>query len=126
MLDLGCGDGYLAGQLRSAGHHVVGGDAVVTDGVKDRVDEFIQADLDLGLPPEVTGPFDVVIAADVLEHVRRPEVVLDELHRVVDPSGIVVASVPNFAHWYPRVRVLTGRFHYDRRGILDRTHVRFF
>jgi methionine biosynthesis protein MetW len=126
MLDLGCGDGYLAGQLRSAGHHVVGVDAVVTDGVKDRVDEFIQADLDLGLPPEVTGPFDVVIAADVLEHVRRPEVVLDELHRVVDPSGIVVASVPNFAHWYPRVRVLTGRFDYDRRGILDRTHVRFF
>jgi methionine biosynthesis protein MetW len=126
VLDLGCGDGYLAGELRSAGHHVVGIDAVVTDGVKDRVDVFVQADLDVGLPPQVTGPFDVVIAADVLEHVRRPEVVLDELHRVVDPSGIVVASVPNFAHWYPRLRVLAGRFDYDRRGILDRTHVRFF
>ncbi|HET6835579.1 MAG TPA: bifunctional glycosyltransferase/class I SAM-dependent methyltransferase [Acidimicrobiales bacterium] len=126
VLDLGCGGGYLAGELRSAGHHVVGVDAVVTDGAKDRVDVFVQADLDLGLPPQVTGPFDIVIAADVLEHVRRPEVVLDELHRVVDPSGIVVASVPNFAHWYPRLRMLTGRFDYDRRGILDRTHVRFF
>jgi hypothetical protein len=34
--------------------------------------------------------------------------------------------VPNFAHWYPRLRVLAGRFDYDRRGILDHTHVRFF
>ena len=36
------------------------------------------------------------------------------------PGGIVVASVPNFAHWYPRARVALGRFDYDRRGILDR------
>jgi len=34
--------------------------------------------------------------------------------------------VPNFGHWYPRLRVLFGRFDYDRRGILDRGHVRFF
>ena len=37
-----------------------------------------------------------------------------------------MASVPNFAHWYPRVRVAAGRFDYDRRGILDRDHLRFF
>jgi hypothetical protein len=35
-------------------------------------------------------------------------------------------SVPNFAHWYPRLRVLLGRFDYDRRGILDAGHLRFF
>jgi hypothetical protein len=34
--------------------------------------------------------------------------------------------VPNFAHWYPRIRVAAGRFDYDRRGILDAGHVRFF
>jgi hypothetical protein len=34
--------------------------------------------------------------------------------------------VPNFAHWYPRLRVVTGRFDYDQRGLLDRGHVRFF
>jgi len=37
-----------------------------------------------------------------------------------------MVSVPNFAHWYPRLRVVAGRFDYDRRGILDHTHVRFF
>jgi hypothetical protein len=37
-----------------------------------------------------------------------------------------MTSVPNFGHWYPRARVAAGRFDYDRRGILDRDHVRFF
>jgi hypothetical protein len=37
-----------------------------------------------------------------------------------------VTSVPNFGHWYPRARVAAGRFDYDRRGILDRGHLRFF
>ena len=35
-------------------------------------------------------------------------------------------STPNFGHWYPRARVATGTFDYDRRGILDETHLRFF
>jgi len=42
------------------------------------------------------------------------------------PGGAVLASIPNFGHWYPRIRTLFGRFDYDNRGILDRTHVRFF
>jgi glycosyltransferase involved in cell wall biosynthesis len=128
VLDLGCGDGYVAEQLRAAGHHVVGVDLAPADGVKEKLDRFIAADLDAGVPPEVTdaGPFDVVIAADVIEHVRRPERVLEDLHGLLAPGGVVVASIPNFAHWYPRLRVLAGRFDYDRRGILDATHLRFF
>jgi hypothetical protein len=37
-----------------------------------------------------------------------------------------VLSVPNFGHWYSRLRVALGAFDYDRRGILDETHLRFF
>ena len=38
----------------------------------------------------------------------------------------MLISVPNFGHWYPRTRTALGAFDYDMRGILDRTHVRFF
>ena len=126
ILDLGCSDGYLAEQLRAAGHHVTGVDVIAHDGVKERVDRFVEADLELGLPPELEGPFDVVLAADVLEHVRHPERVLEQVRGLLTPGGTIIASIPNFGHWYPRLRVASGRFDYDRRGILDRDHVRFF
>jgi SAM-dependent methyltransferase len=126
VLDLGCSDGQLADRLRGLGHHVTGVDLVAHNGVKERVDCFVEADLEHGVPPEVGGPFDVVLAADVLEHVRAPERILDDVRPLLAPGGSLLVSVPNFGHWYPRARVAIGRFGYDRRGILDRDHVRFF
>lgn len=126
VLDLGCSDGALGALLRQQGHHVTGLDVNVSDGVDETLDRFIEADLEHGLAKEVGSVYEVVIAADVLEHVSRPEVLLAEIEGCLAPDGTLVASIPNFAHWYPRLRVLTGRFDYDRRGILDRTHLRFF
>jgi SAM-dependent methyltransferase len=126
VLDLGCSDGQLADRLRRLGHHVTGVDLVAHNGVKERVDRFVEGDLEHGVPPEVGGPFDVVLAADVLEHVRTPERILDDVRPLLAPGGSLLVSVPNFGHWYPRARVAVGRFGYDRRGILDRDHVRFF
>jgi SAM-dependent methyltransferase len=126
VLDLGCSDGYLAGELRDRGHHVTGIDVRFDDAVEKRVDRFIEADLDRGLPEDLDGPFDIVLAADVLEHVRSPAAVLEQLRGVVSPASTILVSIPNFSHWYPRSRVALGRFDYDGRGILDHDHVRFF
>jgi SAM-dependent methyltransferase len=90
------------------------------------VDVFLNADLNLGIPKEAGAGYDVVIAADVIEHLVRPLDAMREILRVLRPNGLVLLSVPNFSHWYPRLRVATGLFGYDRRGILDDTHVRFF
>jgi hypothetical protein len=62
----------------------------------------------------------------VLEHLREPGDLLKELAGRLAPNGWVLASIPNAVHWYPRLRMLSGRFDYDRRGILDRGHLRFF
>ena len=126
ILDIGCWDGKLGERLRACGHSVVGVDIAKHEGVGDRLDEFFEADLDGGIPAEVGNNFDVVLAADVLEHTRRPDLLLAAFREHLAPHGTVIASVPNFAHWYPRLRVLSGRFDYDTRGILDRDHVRFF
>jgi 2-polyprenyl-3-methyl-5-hydroxy-6-metoxy-1,4-benzoquinol methylase len=126
ILDLGCSDGRLAERLRTLGHHVTGVDLMAHNSVKERVDRFVQADLEDGVPPEVGGPFDVVLAADVLEHVRAPDRILADVRPLLATTGSLLVSVPNFGHWYPRARVAVGRFDYDRRGILDKDHVRFF
>jgi glycosyltransferase involved in cell wall biosynthesis len=126
VLDLGCSDGMLSMQIRSLGHTVTGVDLEEHPKVHGRVDKFVQANLDFGLPSDLPASVDVVVCADVLEHVRQPEVLLEELAPRLTAGGAVLASIPNFGHWYPRFRTLLGVFDYDRRGILDRTHVRFF
>ncbi len=126
VLDLGCSAGLLAQQIRSAGHTVVGVDAIELPGVRERTDEFYLADLEQPLAAEVGEDFDVVIAGDILEHLAKPVDALREMRRVLRPGGELILSVPNFGHWYPRLRVTFGVFGYDRRGVLDNTHLRFF
>ncbi len=48
------------------------------------------------------------------------------LNERLAPGGEVVLSIPNVAHLWVRLSLLLGRFEYAGRGILDRTHVRFF
>ena len=128
VLDLGCSGGLLAERIRAFGHRVTGVDFLELPGVRDRLDDFVCADLDLGLPTALTerGRYDVVIAADVLEHLRTPERLLDQIRSVLAPGGTLIVSVPNVGHWYPRGRIALGLFDYDQRGILDFTHLRFF
>ncbi|MGI8760525.1 MAG: methyltransferase domain-containing protein [Jatrophihabitantaceae bacterium] len=126
ILDVGCSDGRFGELARGYGHQVFGVDLVKHDGVGDRLDGFVEADLEHGLPPEAGHDYRVIVAADVLEHVVDPERLLADLATRLAVDGTILVSVPNFAHWYPRTRVALGRFDYDQRGLLDRGHVRFF
>jgi glycosyltransferase involved in cell wall biosynthesis len=126
ILNVGCGDGRFGELLRSYGHTVIGLDRVKVNGVADRLDGFVEADLNQGLPKDIGTRFDAVVAADVLGHTMDPEAVLGQLRKLLAPGGVVIVSVPNVAHWYPRLRVVFGKFDYDRRGILDAGHLRFF
>jgi glycosyltransferase involved in cell wall biosynthesis len=128
ILDLGCSGGLLASRVRALGHHVTAVDVEELPQVHGRVDHFIRADLDEGLPNAIheSGPFDVVLAADVLEHLREPERLLAQIRGTLGERGLLIASVPNFGHWYARGRTALGLFDYDQRGVLDRGHLRFF
>jgi glycosyltransferase involved in cell wall biosynthesis len=128
VLDLGCSGGLLSERARALGHRTVGVDVLELPGASERFDRFIRADLDRGLPPQVQaeGPFDIVLAADVLEHVREPGLLLADARRALVARGTLIVSVPNFGHWYARGRSSLGVFDYDQRGLLDRGHVRFF
>ncbi len=126
VLDLGCSSGLLAERLRSMGHHVVGVDRHEIPGVGERTSAFFRADLNQGIPPEVGTDFDIVLAADVLEHLIDPAALLRQIRKVLSPDGTAIFCVPNVAHWYPRLRSILGAFDYDQRGILDSTHLRFF
>jgi SAM-dependent methyltransferase len=126
VLDAGCYDGRFAQRVRALGHHVTGLDRIKHEGVGDRVDAFIEADLNHPLPAELDAEYDVVVAGDIIEHVVEPHLLLTDLAQKVRPGGELLLSVPNFGHWYPRGRIAVGKFDYDQRGPLDRGHIRFF
>lgn len=70
--------------------------------------------------------FDVVVCGDVLEHMARPEELLARIRGWLREGGLLLASIPNVANVSVRVALLAGRFPYAERGILDRTHLRFY
>jgi 2-polyprenyl-3-methyl-5-hydroxy-6-metoxy-1,4-benzoquinol methylase len=72
------------------------------------------------------GPYDVLLFGDTLEHIPDPVAVLRRLRTKLRDDGVLVVSIPNFANWAVRLQVLAGRFRYNDRGILDRTHLRFY
>jgi 2-polyprenyl-3-methyl-5-hydroxy-6-metoxy-1,4-benzoquinol methylase len=129
VLDLGCATGKLAELLKTQGCAVVG---VERDPEAARLAEpfcerVVVADLedDLSFLTDL-GPFDVIVAADVLEHVTDPSRVLEAVAGLLAPQGFLVTSIPNVAHGSVRLALLAGRFPYSDLGLLDSTHVRFF
>lgn len=127
VLDVGSADGFLAMRLAQQGWRVTGieRDPDLAACARRHCEDVIVWDLNQGSPP-VTGPFDAIIYGDVLEHLIAPEAVFQQLNRLLADDGAVIVSVPNVAHLAVRLMLLTGRFDYMDRGILDRTHLRFF
>ncbi len=70
--------------------------------------------------------FDLVILADVLEHMVDPQAALTRMVNLLPDAAEFILSVPNIANLWIRLNLLLGRFEYTDRGILDRTHLRFF
>jgi 2-polyprenyl-3-methyl-5-hydroxy-6-metoxy-1,4-benzoquinol methylase len=124
VLDVGCGQGELGHALMKRGHSVTGIDARPP---VFPLDEFISADINHGLSALAKDrTFDVILLADVLEHLIDPLEMLREAEARLADGGTMLVSLPNAVHWSVRLQVATGKFDYTNKGILDRGHLRFF
>ena len=70
--------------------------------------------------------FDAIICADVLEHLRNPRPLLNQLPLFLKPGGNVLMSLPNASHLTVVASLLVGRFPYQKSGLLDHTHLKFY
>jgi len=131
VLEFGCATGYMSEVLKERlGCTVVGieidpGAAALAEAYTERV---IVGDAEkIDYAAELAGEeFDVVLFADVLEHLKEPADVLRRVRPFVAEDGVVIASIPNIAHASVRLALLGGEFRYREWGLLDDTHLRFF
>ena len=128
VLDVGCGTGAISQLIR---HHC-SAEVIGLEPHAGRAEAARATGLEVitGLftAPAVAhlGKFDIVVFADVLEHLVAPAEALELAKTLLRPGGSVVTSVPNIAHWSVRMDLLRGRFNYRDVGIMDATHVRWF
>lgn len=131
VLEIGCGTGTTLAWLKASGRcksttgiELVAQQAECAARVVDRV---IQGSIEaIDLAP-LTEHFDLILCLDVLEHLNDPWALIERLSRLLKPGGRLVASIPNIRHISVLVPLLfQGEWTYSERGILDKTHLRFF
>lgn len=131
VLDVGCGFATTSAKIQQLGNDVTGidQDSTVSDVASQRLSRLIRADL--ARVDDVAAQlgdetFDVLIFADVLEHLPQPLPILKAYLRWLKEGGSVIISLPNVGLWSVRFAHLFGRWEYQETGVLDHTHLRFF
>lgn len=132
LLDIGCAGGLLGRALKGKWKgRLVGLDKDISWRNSPDIKMYkkiVWADLDTSDINELVGDeqFDVVVAADILEHLKRPDNTIKQIHKQIDEEGYFIVSLPNskfvpvwlIRKFFPKYRM--------NRGPLDNTHKKFF
>jgi 2-polyprenyl-3-methyl-5-hydroxy-6-metoxy-1,4-benzoquinol methylase len=130
VLELGCGAGGTGRAVLEAGKagRYVGIELSATAAAfaSEHLSEVLLGDVEaLDLAP-LHGAFDALIISEVLEHLTDPWTTLKRLAECLKLGGRVYASSPNVSHWKVIWGLIRGRFDYADKGVMDRTHLRWF
>ncbi|MBE2315433.1 class I SAM-dependent methyltransferase [Solirubrobacter sp. CPCC 204708] len=126
VLDLGCATGTTGAALKQRQAAHVTGIEIEPEYAREaasRLDAVIEGDV---ATATVNGPFDALIAADILEHLVDPWATLRRYAELLEPGATVVVSLPNVNHWSTFAHLARGRWPRRPEGIFDATHLRWF
>jgi 2-polyprenyl-3-methyl-5-hydroxy-6-metoxy-1,4-benzoquinol methylase len=131
VCDLGCGNGYMAGRLAERGYQVTGVDASESGIAIARANflrsTFIHAPVDSSLRDR-TGlkAFDLVVSSDVIEHLYRPDDLIEAAASLAKPNGRILIGTPYHGYLKNLVLSVTGRMdaHFGVHDVGG--HIKFF
>ncbi len=129
ILEVGCAAGMTGGELKKRSGAFVAGielNAKAASAAKNVLDDVVQGNIeDIDLPYSKSS-FDCILFADVLEHLVDPLSVLKKIRPLLKDKGTIVASIPNVQFHGVVHKLIEGNWTYEKEGILDETHLRFF
>jgi 2-polyprenyl-3-methyl-5-hydroxy-6-metoxy-1,4-benzoquinol methylase len=130
VLDLGCGNGSFSAELDSRGFTVVGCDASESGIAFARqahptIDFFVH-DISHPMPSGHAGPYDAVVALEVVEHLMQPRQLVMGAYQALRPGGVLVMSTPYHGYWKNVALALANCFDDHWHPLRDFGHVKFF
>jgi len=130
IMDVGCGAGRLGQRLLELGKAVeMVGIEVFEPAAREAMKCYRMVhigDVET-LKLDYAQYFDVAVCGDILEHLKEPRQVIDQIYQWLKPRGLIVCSVPNVRYWRVWQDVIfRGEWKYAAEGIMDQTHLRFF
>lgn len=121
LWDIGAGTGSMAVRLSQAGVDVVAVEPLKAGAevsARHGVTSFCGTLQDLKLPD---GCLPAIGLFDVLEHLEHPEELLAEAHRVLEPNGILIVTVPALQWLWGDEDNVAGHYRRYRKPSLDKT-----
>ncbi|PIR01012.1 MAG: hypothetical protein COV66_04085 [Nitrospinae bacterium CG11_big_fil_rev_8_21_14_0_20_45_15] len=129
ILEVGCGEGATGAELKRGKNVFVAGielDSASAEKAKCVLDEVLQGNVETMTLPYGEQSFDCIIFGDILEHLIDPLSLLKKVRPLLKPGGNIVASIPNVQFYAVVGQLAEGNWTYQKEGILDETHLRFF
>jgi 2-polyprenyl-3-methyl-5-hydroxy-6-metoxy-1,4-benzoquinol methylase len=131
ILDVGCGNGAIAGRLIDDGFDVYGIDASETgvnvSSKKHPCSFFVQDILSEQLPDELLDfHFDVVISTEVIEHIYAPRSYMKLIRNILASGGVLIISTPYHGYLKNLVMALTNKLDNHFTVLWDGGHIKFW
>lgn len=128
VLDVGCSRGYLKQLAPNNTFYGIDYDYEdIKKAEKNGYKEVYHLDLNDYSRFRCKEKFDVIVFADILEHLLFPDRVLKYFVKIyLKEKGRVIISLPNVAHFSVRLPLLLGKFDYRESGILDKSHLHLY
>ena len=130
VLDLGCGNGAITAKIKAAGKEVTGLDFAPSGIERARRDNpgvtFYVHDLTDPLPESLRGQFDVVVSAEVIEHLFLPKTLFARCREALGQAGQVIVTTPYHGYVKNLAIVLTGKSDHHWNVQADYGHIKFF
>ena len=132
VLELGSGGGDTLVEIkkRKLAKEVVGVELMEIPNANQSnplIDQFILANVEKQDLPLPNAYFDAILIGDVLEHLEDPWKTIAYLSQFLKKGGVFIVSVPNIQYYTAFYKIyIKGNFGYEKEGLFDKTHLRFF
>jgi len=131
VLEVGAGTGqtlaYIKARAPRARTFAIEKSTIAAAAARSRVDHVVEGDIENLDLPFAPASFDTILLLDVLEHLVDPWAAIAKLTPLLRQRGSMIASIPNVRYYKVSLPLLVrGEWNLQDKGILDRTHLRFF